>query len=441
MGSKTIGGDPMTFFKSVIFFIISFLILGSLNITTVRGEVKASASNHEPIAVELVIDTSGSMKSTDPKLLREKAAETFVSLLNSYDYLGIVTFNNNAVITLPIERLNNSTKENIHNILIPEVSKVSGATDYVLALTAAEKQLDVLQSINIKKVIIFLTDGKPDPGFNEKTTSAYRSKYYDLLWRKVDELATKKYEVHSIGFSKGIDTTVLKTICAMTKGSFNISQGVANLPTSFLQVSKELKLQEPKPVVLATTFEGYVENSNASTISSAYFIIIILLIVLIFMYLFGILLYATVVKANTIVMGKLFYYSSYCNEGERSIDLSLKNSASLNLCTDKSSGLVIASKEDLQNTNQVTFKIKINAKQSKFKFVNGWRWIFNRSQYEMQIVAVPPHYFISDEKAYSNKTITNNISFAINGFNFHYVTLVSNKIEHIEKGKNILEVN
>ncbi len=73
----------------------------------------ASAAEHktesEGADIVLLIDSSGSMKKTDPHDYRKTAAKLFISLLGRDDRAGIVSFGENAKLLLPLTQ--NTGKE------------------------------------------------------------------------------------------------------------------------------------------------------------------------------------------------------------------------------------------------------------------------------------------------------------------------------------------
>lgn len=213
-------------------------------ITFSRINVFANTLNEvspETLAVTLVIDTSGSMAATDPQKLRETAANIFIDLLSPDDYLGIITFNTKEEVVLPMQQIQSSdNKANFKKILSQKLQS-TGDTDYVLALNEASKQLSAVNNGNVRKVILFLTDGEPDPNNTKKNDPALMSPYMDSLWKTVSNLALNKYEVYSVGFSKGVDSTILERISSNTKGIVKISDDSSELALSFFNILGNLK--------------------------------------------------------------------------------------------------------------------------------------------------------------------------------------------------------
>lgn len=225
--------------------LIIIILLLSLSISTYAAPL--SDLNSETLAVSLVIDTSGSMAQTDPQKLRQSVADVFIDYLNPEDYLGIITFNSSVDLVIPMQQLEDDTVRS--NIKASLYSKLDGVadTDYKAALDEANRQLEELFNPDATKIIIFLTDGEPDPNpINIPADSDSMTNYMNGLWSTVSTIATNKYPVYSIGFSDGIDVEVLNRIATETGGDVRIYKDAAELDTNLVQMlkSRETIVQE-----------------------------------------------------------------------------------------------------------------------------------------------------------------------------------------------------
>lgn len=116
-----------------------------------------------PVAVLLVIDVSGSMEGTGSsgmKLIKEaqESAKASLEALDDRDYIGIVTFSEDA--TLVLEPTPVSERRKIETAIDKIVSKMQG-TLYTHALDTAGLALKTVEGVN-KKHIIFISDGNPN---------------------------------------------------------------------------------------------------------------------------------------------------------------------------------------------------------------------------------------------------------------------------------------
>lgn len=228
---------------SLVFVLIAVLLLSS----AISSASPLNELDSERLAVSLVIDTSGSMTRTDPNLLRSQVADTFIELLNPDDYLGIVTFNSQVDLVIPMTRMENQgTRDAIKAQLVGKLDSL-GDTDYTSALAAANKQLEELYVADVRKLVIFLTDGRPDPDPINITANPLRmTEYMNSLWNQVSEISKNGYPVYSIGFSEGIDVEILNRLASDTGGDVRIFRDSAELDVNLIQIlkSREQLVQE-----------------------------------------------------------------------------------------------------------------------------------------------------------------------------------------------------
>jgi uncharacterized protein YegL len=194
----------------------------------------------EKLAVSLIIDTSGSMADTDPGRLRETAANIFIDLLSPEDNLGIITFNTDTVEVLPMQAVMNTENKNLMKETLAPMLDAKGDTNYLAALEAASLQLNAFEEPGVKKVIIFLTDGVPDPDPSRKTDAAFMDDYMGRLWKAVSETALKKYPIYSVGFG-AVDKEILTRISRDTQGDAKFINGPSELAVSFFNILSTLK--------------------------------------------------------------------------------------------------------------------------------------------------------------------------------------------------------
>jgi len=194
----------------------------------------------EKLAVSLVIDTSGSMANTDPLKLRETAANIFIDLLSPEDNLGVITFNTNATEVIPMQKVASaSNKNNLKSTLAP-LLQAAGDTNYQTALLAASNQLSAFVEPDVRKVIIFLTDGVPDPDPTKSRDQQFMSDYMNSMWSTVTEIGLKQYPIYSVGFG-AVNQDILNRISRDTSGEARFISDPGELAVSFFNVLSTLK--------------------------------------------------------------------------------------------------------------------------------------------------------------------------------------------------------
>ncbi|WP_106450274.1 vWA domain-containing protein [Trichococcus alkaliphilus] len=216
------------------------VILISLFIFNIPSICAEETTTSEKIAVSLVIDTSGSMADTDPNNLRKTAAEIFIDLLSPDDYFGVVMFSTDAVEAIPMQQVvSMENKANLKSTLAPAIT-ASGDTDYLKALQAAEYQLDSFAEQDVRKVIIFLTDGVPDPNSAQRDNPDFMSEYMDSIWATTANIGLKDYPIYTLGFGNS-DQSILQRIADESNGEAKFIESPSAIATNFFEVLRMLK--------------------------------------------------------------------------------------------------------------------------------------------------------------------------------------------------------
>ena len=219
----------------VIGILLAFIGLGKFSAVSAE-----ETGTSEKIAVSLVIDTSGSMAETDPTNLRKTAADIFVDLLSPEDYVGIVSFSTDVTELAPMQQVGDAAnKQNIKASLAPIVN-ANGNTNYQLALQKAEQQLDSYAGEDVRKVIIFLTDGVPEPDYALREDTAFMTAYMESLWQTTAQIGLKNYAVYALGFGSA-DPSALQRIASDTRGEAKFLGNSSEIAVNFFEILRTLK--------------------------------------------------------------------------------------------------------------------------------------------------------------------------------------------------------
>lgn len=220
------------FIKVFLAIFIGWLIL--------PGSATAETTASERIAVSLVIDTSGSMAETDPNHLRKTAADIFVDLLSPDDQVGIVTFATEASELVPMQQVGETGNKQTIKDSLAALSEVNGNTNYRAALEKAEEQLGSVEDPDVRKVILFLTDGVPEPDYALREDAAFMSAYMDSVWQTTARLGLKNIAVYPLGFGT-VDTSILQRLATDTRGEAKFLGSAGDIAVNFFEVLRTLK--------------------------------------------------------------------------------------------------------------------------------------------------------------------------------------------------------
>ena len=203
-------------------------------------EAGAVTTASERIAVSLIIDTSGSMAETDPNHLRKTAADIFVDMLSPEDHVGIVSFATEATELVPMQQVGDTAnKQTIKNTLAA-ITEVNGNTNYRAAFEKAEEQLGSIADPTVRKVILFLTDGVPEPDYALREDTTFMTTYMDSVWQTTARLGQKGIAVYPLGFGT-VDTSILQRIATDTRGEAKFLGSAGDIAVNFVEVLRTLK--------------------------------------------------------------------------------------------------------------------------------------------------------------------------------------------------------
>lgn len=193
---------------------------------------KASASpDTEQLTVILLMDNSGSMKVSDPEGLRYTGVRLFASLLDPGDSLGLIVFS--TVSESPINHLLTlRSRDDASNILTDlNIPPAGGFTDIKAAFEGGMGLLDVAGDPGEKKVIVLLTDGKPEiqnpyPQYEQETLDLARSIHVPVM---------------AIALSAAAQTPFLDHLAAATNGNVIPANDASDLLNAYLQILGQVK--------------------------------------------------------------------------------------------------------------------------------------------------------------------------------------------------------
>lgn len=179
-----------------------------------------------PADVRLVIDVSGSMKSTDPQNLRVPALELVVKLLPDGSRAGIWVFADDIEPLVPLARVDDDWRQ--------RALAQAGQVDSAGQLTDMGEALEevVLADDNPAQVI-FLTDGKVDIGTNARHNSRERTRILETLLPAIEATGSR---LHTIALSADADAELMAMLSRATDGLHSVVDAADELMPVFLQI-------------------------------------------------------------------------------------------------------------------------------------------------------------------------------------------------------------
>ncbi len=179
--------------------------------------IKFIEDNHS-IDVALIIDSSGSMTSSDPGDMRKEAAKLFVDTAASNDQVAIIDFDSYALLRWGLQELTDD-RSSIKNAI--DMIDSSGGTNISNALQMAYDELNI-STRSAKKAALLLTDGM---GSYNNEASLF---------------ATKSWPVFTVGLGLSTDTDLLSEIAQETGGKYFALTDSNQLKNVYFEIATQI---------------------------------------------------------------------------------------------------------------------------------------------------------------------------------------------------------
>ncbi|WJW76819.1 vWA domain-containing protein [Thiohalobacter sp. IOR34] len=197
----------------------------------------------EGVDAVLVIDSSGSMKETDPRRLRVAAAKMFVSLLGPEDRTGLISFSDDGY---PVLHLTPATPANRERLFkgIEKVSARGVYTNLHAALLKGREMLDKEGRPGHRRLLVLMSDGKMDVGdWNEDQRLKQQ-----IRGSLIEALRNSGIEVYTIAFTEASDMTLLREIADGTGALSRMASNDRELHKVFSAIFESAKQPDMLPI-------------------------------------------------------------------------------------------------------------------------------------------------------------------------------------------------
>ena len=221
-----------------------FLIACAGFLLLVGGFLPAAAPA-APAGVDavLIVDSSGSMKETDPRRLRVPAAKMFLSLLGPQDRVGLISFSDDGY---PVLHLTSAGKQN-RTQLFAAADKVSAKGAYTnlhAALTRGHEMLLREGDPQRRRMLVLMSDGKMDTG-DFAQDQALSEK---IRTETLDKLAEDGIEVYTIAFTEASDMALMREMSERTAALSRLASNDRELHEVFSQIFESAKQPDMLPL-------------------------------------------------------------------------------------------------------------------------------------------------------------------------------------------------
>lgn len=208
-----------------------YMLFVCIAVSCVIPAMAAGLDDEKPMDVVIVVDSSGSMKSTDPSRVAVEGAKMFIDMMETSGYqVGFVPFSSALGNVIELTTINSAADKQSFKSKI-DALEYSGDTDIGAALKKATEMLLADTSGN-DRFILFLTDGAIDLG---KNPSRSNDDSYDDAIRAADAANDAGIPIYSIGLNANgkVDTGLISKVSAATGGRDYVVKSADELPAIY----------------------------------------------------------------------------------------------------------------------------------------------------------------------------------------------------------------
>ncbi len=166
----------------------------------------------------LVIDSSGSMKTSDQRQARVEVAKSLVGLLGRGDRVAVVSFSDAGYPLIGLTPVSGSANRSKINQAIGKTSSKGLYSNIPGALATAAKVFPKKGDHRRQRAIVLLSDGRIDLN-DENTTFSLTQR---LVRRSIPQLVKQKVRVFTISFAEDSNNALLQLLADDTKGEFHL---------------------------------------------------------------------------------------------------------------------------------------------------------------------------------------------------------------------------
>jgi hypothetical protein len=230
---KRIMVQPSVYAVFCVFFTLAVLVPNAAQ----------AQSDHLPVDVVIVLDSSGSMRANDPDFLRVPAAQMLIRLLRGEDRAAVVSFSDKA---WPIRRLSPVATATQRDGLSESVNQVSNRGMHTNLHAAVSGAVELINDSpgSQRKVMVFMTDGVMDVGDAEQDMVLREAMLNDLA----PALEQQGIELFSIAFTDASDQALLNQVSEAGDGRAFLARTAEDLPPVFQAIFEQIKEPEALPV-------------------------------------------------------------------------------------------------------------------------------------------------------------------------------------------------
>jgi len=191
------------------------------------------------IDVILLMDSSGSMKRTDPRNYRKSAAKLFIALLGNNDRIGIMSFGDAARQMIPLTKNTSANRKKLFDA-VEEITSKEFSTNIA---DAVQKSYDVLKGTAPReRMVVMMSDGRLALGSKDKDAAASTA-----LEQLLPALAHEGIRLNTVAFTRESDSALLADMAKKTNGLFRFARTDKDVHLMFASIFEKIKAPDRVP--------------------------------------------------------------------------------------------------------------------------------------------------------------------------------------------------
>ncbi len=196
----------------------------------------------------LLLDESGSMKTTDPGNARVRAAELFARICRPTDRVALMGFATNVREMSALEPMGPGPARDALETRFKMVRSDGQWTDIEQALRLALRNLTLTGDRAKPRAVLLLTDGRVDLSPGGRDSAASQASDQRIRGALVSDFIQENIQIYCVAFSRGADRSLLNYLAEATQGLCVQGDKDSELERLFLRIFEEIAQPQTVPV-------------------------------------------------------------------------------------------------------------------------------------------------------------------------------------------------
>lgn len=226
----------MKFFLRLIIIVIGCILI-VLPAGANKTNKEQTSTQTQSKRIVILMDSSGSMKKTDPHNYRKPAAKLFVSLIGEEYEIAVLSFGDRVKTLIPFTMNKRSNRDKIHSA-IDKVTSKEFSTHIHLAIKEGYNLLK-----DTSGIMVLMSDGKLTLGDKEKDEKALKE-----LLETLPNIKKSGIKVYTIPFTEESDIALLERIAKETDGFSKLAKTDKDIHVIFSSIFEKIKSPDTIPL-------------------------------------------------------------------------------------------------------------------------------------------------------------------------------------------------